>query len=69
MMMMIPEPQIRKILGKVLGMAAKLGPVLAKIDFYKSSGSCTTFDGKSWYARTVTNYQSPSERAEALAAN
>ena len=68
-MMMIPEPQIRKILGKVLGMAAKLGPVLAKIDFYKSSGSCTTFDGKSWYARTVTNYQSPSERAEALAAN
>jgi len=63
MTMMIPDPEAQQALGKILGMVAKLGPVVQKIDFYKSSSKYTTFDGKAWYTRSVTNYQSPAERS------
>ncbi|UCE59547.1 MAG: tetratricopeptide repeat protein [Phycisphaerales bacterium] len=61
--MAIPDPEVQQILTKVLGMIMKLGPVANKIDFYKSTAKSETFDGKAWHARSVTNYQSPSERA------
>ena len=46
-------------------MLAKLTPVVRKIDFYKSTATCTTFDGHSWHTQTVTHYVSPAERAGA----
>jgi tetratricopeptide (TPR) repeat protein len=61
----IPDPEARQILSKVLGMMMKLTPVVSKIDFYKSSASVTTFDGKAWHVHAVTHYKSPLERAAA----
>jgi hypothetical protein len=40
-------------------------PVVSKINFYQSTATCTTFDGKAWYTRSVTHYVPPSERATA----
>jgi len=62
--MAIPEPEEQQLAGKLLGMIAKLGPVAGKIDFYQSTASCTTFDGKSWRTRQVTNYRAPTKTAE-----
>ncbi|MFQ5591106.1 MAG: tetratricopeptide repeat protein [Phycisphaerae bacterium] len=60
--MAIPDPQGQQMLSKVLQLLMKLGPVAQKIDFYKSSASCTTFDGRVWQTHGVTNYKSPAER-------
>ncbi len=60
--MAVPDPQAQQMLAKVLGIVSKLSPVAQKIDFYKSSADYVTFDGKAWYTRSVTNYQSPGER-------
>ena len=60
--MAIPDPEMQQMVAKILGIVAKLGPAAQKIDFYKSSSEYTTFDGKAWYTRSVTNYQSPGER-------
>jgi hypothetical protein len=54
--MMIPDPTMQKIAGKALGIVGKLSPVAAELDFYISTSSCTTFDGKSWLTRDVTYY-------------
>ncbi|GJM25659.1 MAG: hypothetical protein DHS20C16_20740 [Phycisphaerae bacterium] len=62
MPMMIPDPEPRAIIGKIAGMVAKLSPVAGKIDFYKSSSTCTTFDGKNFWTKQVTHYVSPEER-------
>lgn len=59
----IPQPEVRLLLGKLSGMLAKLTPVVRKIDFYKSSASCVTFDGQNWHTQAVTHYFSPAERA------
>ncbi len=63
MTMMIPDPEAQPIIGKVVGMIGKLAPVLAKIDFYKSTATCTTFDGHAWRTRSVTHYVAPQARA------
>ncbi len=60
--MAVPDPDAQQIIAKVLGIVGKLAPVAQKIDFFKSSSEYTTFDGKEWYTRAVTNYQSPTER-------
>jgi hypothetical protein len=60
---MAADPEIRPILAKIMGMLGKLTPVLGKIDFYKSTAACTTFDGRVWLTREVTHYVDPSERA------
>ena len=60
--MAVPDAQAQQIIMKVCGMAAKLGPAAQRIDFYKSTSGYTTFDGKGWHTRTVTNYRSPAER-------
>jgi hypothetical protein len=61
--MVIPDENARKVAGKIIGIMGKLAPVAAKINFYKSSASYTTFDGKAWHTREVTHYQSPAERS------
>ncbi len=61
--MAIPDPEVRPVITKIAGMLAKLTPVARKIDFYKSTATCTTFDGRSWYTRMVTHYVSPTERS------
>lgn len=63
-MMAVPDPQAQKVLNKVLGMLAKVGPVMQKIDFYKSDAACTTFDGMAWHTRSVTNYRAPVKQVE-----
>lgn len=62
---MIPDAENRQLLMKVLGMVAKLRPVFQKLDFYKSTSKCCSFDGKAWYSRSVTNYRPPPKRATA----
>jgi len=66
--MLIPDPDIRQAVVKVVGIVGKLSPVVAKINFYKSTAAYTTFDGKAWHTREVTHYQSPAERPSATAA-
>lgn len=58
----IPEPKARPLVGKIANILGKLAPVARKVDFYKSSASCTTFDGQTWHSRSVTHYFSPDER-------
>ncbi len=62
MPMAIPDPEPRAIIGKIAGMIAKLSPVAGKIDFYKSTSTCTTFDGQNFWTKQVTHYVSPEER-------
>ncbi len=65
--MAIPDPQIRPVIAKITGMLAKLAPVARKIDFFKSTASCTTFDGHAWHTRAVTHYIAPAERTASAA--
>lgn len=60
--MVIPDPDLQQAVAKIVGIVGKLSPVAAKIDFYKSSASYTTFDGQAWHEREVTHYRSPAER-------
>ncbi|MCA9251258.1 MAG: hypothetical protein R3E58_00895 [Phycisphaerae bacterium] len=62
MPMVIPDPEPRAIIGKIAGMIAKLSPVAGKIDFFKSTSTCTTFDGQNFWTKQVTHYVSPEER-------
>lgn len=54
-----PQRQPMRIL---FGMIGALAPVIAQMDFYRSTSSVTTFDGQRWITRSVTTYQPP--RAE-----
>ena len=56
------DQEARMVIGKLSGILAKLTPVVRKINFYKSSAECTTFDGQVWRTRAVTHYVSPAER-------
>jgi hypothetical protein len=58
----IPDPDARPIIQRIASMLAKLTPVVTKIDFYKSTATYATFDGKAWRVQTVTHYVSPTER-------
>ena len=60
--MAIPDPEVRQAVMQVLGIVADIAPVARKVDFYKSTASYTTFDGKAWHTRHVTHYMSPKER-------
>lgn len=61
----IPDPETQKLVGKLMQIINKLGPVATKIDFYQSTASCTTFDGTSWRVRQVTNYKEPETKTAA----
>lgn len=57
----IPDPKAQKAIGAVCGIVAKLAPVVEAIDFYDSSATVTTFDGKAWHSRSVTHYVPPTK--------
>jgi tetratricopeptide (TPR) repeat protein len=61
----IPKPELRPVVMKMTSIIGKLAPVAKKVDFYKSVASSTTFDGQMWRCRSVTHYQSPTERSAA----
>ncbi len=52
------QPELKPVRGAI-GILGKLGPVAEKIDFIQSSSSVSTFDGRAWRSKTVTNYRSP----------
>jgi len=54
--MAIPDPEAREVIIKAMEVISELAPVVEEIDFYDTSASSTTFDGKSWHAKTVTHY-------------
>jgi hypothetical protein len=56
---------VRQVLSKVSSILGKLVPVAQRVDFFKSTATCTTFDGRMWRMRTVTHYASPQERSAA----
>jgi tetratricopeptide (TPR) repeat protein len=55
----IPDPDEREVVTQLLRILGKLGPVIAKIDFYDSSASYTRFDGRAWTTHAVTHYVPP----------
>ena len=60
----IPDPEVRPVLTRVGAMLGKLTPVVRKIDFFKSTASVTTFDGKAFHSTMVVHYVSPAEHAK-----
>jgi tetratricopeptide (TPR) repeat protein len=54
--MAIPDPQVRELATGVCELLTRLGPVVRKIDFYRSTSSWTTFDGERWHTRKVIRY-------------
>jgi hypothetical protein len=58
---MIPVPQEdgAQVVRTIFGMIQKLAPVVARINFYLSEASVTTFDGKVYRTEKVTNYKKP----------
>lgn len=61
--MAIPNPQAQRLVGKLMGIVGKLGTIATKLDFYKSSASATTFDGKVFSTHSVTHYINPETRS------
>lgn len=58
----VPEPRVRPIFAKIGTVLSKLTAAARRVDFYKSTATHTTFDGRRWRTRTVTHYVSPEER-------
>ena len=58
-MMMPPEAQKNPAIITMLSMANKLGSVVRTLDFFRSSCTVTTFDGKGGLTKELTNYQEP----------
>ncbi len=54
-------PEVKSIMQAAPPILAKLGPVLGKLDFYRSSAGVTTFDGQKWMTKSVQNYKTPKE--------
>jgi hypothetical protein len=53
------EAQKHPAVVTILSMVTKIGRVVKTLDFYKSSCSVSTFDGKATTVKEVTNYQEP----------
>jgi len=52
-------PEARSFITGLTPILNKLGPVAAKLNFYQSSASYSTFDGAAWHNRKVQNYKEP----------
>ncbi|MCZ6816626.1 MAG: hypothetical protein O7F76_07980 [Planctomycetota bacterium] len=52
-------PEGQAIMNAIPQLLAKLGPVVAKLDFFQSSAACSSFSGDRWVTHTVQNYKSP----------
>ena len=57
--MQIPDERLRQVVGKLLSVAMKLGPVLQKIDFYSSQAAMTTIDGVEIRKEMIVTYKTP----------
>lgn len=55
------QPQLAKdpFVGGLISMVSKLGNVVKKIDFYKSSCTVKTMEGNVEHSKSVTHYQDP----------
>lgn len=62
-MMMPPEATKNPAVLTVLSVLNKVGRVVRTLDFYRSTCSVTTFDGKVNLTRKITNYQEPPKPA------
>jgi tetratricopeptide (TPR) repeat protein len=58
-----PDPEVKQIITRIFGMLTRLAPVVEAIDFFDSSATCTTFDGRRWRTRSVTRYVPPIEQS------
>lgn len=58
-------PEVQTFFTSLPPILAKLGPVVGKLDFYKSSAAYETFDGQTWHSYGVQNYKKPQERRPA----
>jgi len=61
--MAIEEPEAKAMVTEALRMVGKLGPVIRAMDFFQSSSSLATFDGRAWHTRSVTHYAGPKKTA------
>ncbi len=61
-----PE-EVRSFLSSLPPILGKLAPVVGKMDFFQSTASSSTFDGKRWLTHSVQNYKSPGARKKATA--
>jgi hypothetical protein len=60
--------KLKQMIQKLLGIAAKLGPAMQKLDFFSSEASMCTYDGKlDLRSRTVITYKRPTEGVEQTA--
>ncbi|MFQ5805648.1 MAG: hypothetical protein ACE5I3_04275 [Phycisphaerae bacterium] len=55
----VPDLAKDPVMRSVLSMVGKLGRVARKLDFFQSSASRTTFDGKIEVAKKITTYREP----------
>lgn len=53
-----PE-EVRSFLSSLPPILGKLVPVVGKLDFFQSTASSSTFDGRRWLTHSVQNYKSP----------
>lgn len=65
--MAIEEPEAKAMVTELMRMVGNFGPVLRAMDFYESSSSLSTFDGRAWHTRSVTHYAGPKKTAAAPA--
>lgn len=55
--MFIPPDPENKPVRDLFTILTKLGPVMAKLDFFSSEASTTTFDGTTWKTESVLTYK------------
>lgn len=65
MSMAVPPGPEGKPARDMLTILTKLGPVMAKLDFFSSEASMTTFDGTTWKTKSVITYKDPKASAPA----
>ncbi len=53
----LPDASRPQVLRSVLALLDRLSLPVQKLDFYASSASVTTFDGRTWQTRRATTYQ------------
>jgi len=62
--MMAGDAAKNPVVTTALGVAGKLGRVARKLDFFQSSATRTTMDGKAIVSRTITTYREPPEKTK-----
>lgn len=59
MLSFIPDVQKNPVLSAIAQVLGKAANVAKELDFFRSSCTVTTFDGKTAYSKSVLNYQKP----------